>query len=120
MELHKSKLLTTDVKISNSIRFKYGISEIMVFIIEILITLHEILLKCEFMKVLKRELSKEEKYADSNRILHEKIVKLYKNLGCLNKLYPVTKIIGPFLKEVSSLVRKVLMGFQVKYLEKKS
>lgn len=45
----------------NGIRFSYAQSEIILLIIEILITLHEIFLKPVFIKLLKRELAKEEK-----------------------------------------------------------
>jgi hypothetical protein len=45
IQLHKNKSLKDDLIIKNGIRFKFAVSEIMVFIVEILITLHEILLK---------------------------------------------------------------------------
>lgn len=56
------------------------------------------LLKSEFRKVLSRELLKEEKYAESSRPLHEKIIKLYRHLGLLNKLYPETKPVSSILR----------------------
>lgn len=72
------------------------------------------------MKVLRRELNKEEKYGDSSRPLHEKLIKLYKNIGCMKKLYPETKTISPFIREVTNLLTGVLIKLQSKYLEKKS
>ena len=45
VSLYKSRLLTDELKIKNGIRFTYAQSEIFLFIIEILITLHEIFLK---------------------------------------------------------------------------
>jgi hypothetical protein len=40
IELHRSKMLTEDLKIKNGIRFVYALSEIMLMIIEILVSLH--------------------------------------------------------------------------------
>ena len=57
--MHRSKMLTEDLKVKNGIRFSYAQSEIILLIIEILITLHEIFLKPVFVRLLKRELGKE-------------------------------------------------------------
>ena len=57
--MHRSKMLTEDLKVKNGIRFSYAQSEIILLIIEILITLHEICLKPVFVRLLKRELGKE-------------------------------------------------------------
>jgi hypothetical protein len=54
IELHRSKMLTEDLKVKNGIRFVYAQSEIILLIIEILITLHEMFLKPLFIKLLKR------------------------------------------------------------------
>lgn len=59
VELHKSKLLTADLKIKNGIRFTYAQSQIYLVIIEILITLHEMFLKPDFIKILRNEIKKE-------------------------------------------------------------
>lgn len=118
--LHQEKIIKPDLVIANGIRFRYALSEIMLSIIEILISLHEIFLKSEFVKVLQRELAKEEKYGDTSRPLHEKLIKLYKNIGCLHKLYPDTKTIKPFIREVTNLLNSVLIKMSSTYLEKKS
>jgi hypothetical protein len=62
IELHRSKMLTEDLKVKNGIRFNYAQSEIILLILEILITLHEVLLKPRFIAILLRELRKEEKF----------------------------------------------------------
>lgn len=54
IELHREKKITEDLKIKNGIRFVYALSEILLMIIEVLVTLHEIFLKPEFIKLLKR------------------------------------------------------------------
>jgi hypothetical protein len=59
IELHRSKMLTEDLKVKNGIRFSYAQSEIILLILEILITLHEVLLKPRFIVILIRELKKE-------------------------------------------------------------
>ena len=61
IELHRSKMLTEDLKVKNGIRFCYAQSEIILLIIEILITLHEMFLKPRFNNLVERELAKEEK-----------------------------------------------------------
>ncbi len=53
IELHREKKITEDLKIKNGIRFVYALSEILLMIIEVLVTLHEIFLKPEFIKLLK-------------------------------------------------------------------
>lgn len=55
-------MLTEDLKVKNGIRFNYAQSEIILLILEILITLHEVLLKPRFIAILLRELRKEEKF----------------------------------------------------------
>lgn len=47
-------MLTEDLKVKNGVRFVYALSEIVLMIIEILVTLHEMFLKAEFLKLLKR------------------------------------------------------------------
>lgn len=47
--------------IPNGIRFKFAQSEVFEMILEIFITIEEMLLKPEFFKVLKREIEKEYK-----------------------------------------------------------
>jgi len=51
-------MLTEDLKVKNGIRFNYAQSEIILLILEILITLHEVLLKPRFIFILLRELKK--------------------------------------------------------------
>lgn len=88
--------------------------------LEIFISIQEMFLKPEFIKILKKELAKEEKYNDMNRILHEKIIRLFKYIGCLNKLYPSTKNISPFIKELKRILVITINNMQQKYLAKKS
>ena len=40
IELHREKKITEDLKIKNGIRFVYALSEILLMIIEVLVTLH--------------------------------------------------------------------------------
>lgn len=54
IELHKKKLLSEDLKIKNGIRFSFAQSQIFLFIIETLITIHEMFLKKGFIVVLRR------------------------------------------------------------------
>lgn len=51
-------MLTEALKVKNGIRFCYAESEIILLILEILITLHEMFLKKKFRELLLRELSK--------------------------------------------------------------
>ena len=67
-------------------------------IIEIFITIQEMLLKPEFLKILKREIEKEERKPENQREIHDQFVKLLYNIGCLNKLYKKKKnIISSFI-----------------------
>jgi len=43
-----------------------------------------------------------------------------KNLGCILLLYPKTKPIAPFIREIKRLITPVLETFHVRYLEKQS
>lgn len=70
------------------------------------------LLKPEFIKILKKELIKEEKYNDTNRILHEKIIKIFKFLGCMFKLYPNTKTISAYIREIKKEFAKIISKMQ--------
>lgn len=67
VDLHRNKLITDETPIPNGIRFKYALSEVLELILEILITLHEMLLKPEFIKILDREIGKEEKKPENQR-----------------------------------------------------
>ncbi len=67
IELHRAKLISDEKPIPNGIRFKFAMSEIHLEIIEIFITLHEMLLKPDFLKILLKELKKEEPKPDSLR-----------------------------------------------------
>jgi hypothetical protein len=67
-------------------------------ILEIFITIEEMLLKPEFIKVLKREISKEEKKSENQREIHDQFIKLLHHIGCLNILYPTKSIISAFIK----------------------
>lgn len=120
IELYKSRLLTDDLKIKNGIRFIYAQSEVFLFIIECLITLHEMFLKPEFLKILRRELGKEDRKTDTTRPLHEKIIRLFKYLGCLKNIYCNIKFIDKFIMEVKRLMMGELLQLQIRYLEKKS
>ena len=105
--------------IPNGIRFKFAISEIMEMILEIFITVEEMLLKAEFLKILKREVQKEEHKVENQREIHDQLVKLMQHIGCLNKLYP-KKIINSFIKEIKKHIVKVLLWLDIKYLEKQA
>lgn len=61
-------------------------------------------LKTNFIAILRRELVKDEKNKNADKPLHENFIKLFKKLGCLNKVYEQVKIIGPFMKEVKRLI----------------
>jgi inositol 1,4,5-triphosphate receptor type 1/inositol 1,4,5-triphosphate receptor type 3 len=113
-------MLTEDLKVKNGIRFVFAQSEIILLIIEILISLHEIFLKPLFLKLLKRELNKEEKMEDHAKKLHPSLIKLLKNLGCIEKLYHNTKTIVSFVREIKKLMEGILLSFHVRYLEKMS
>ena len=117
--LHKNKLIHDEILIDNGIRFKFAASEIIEMILEIFVTLHEILLKPEFFKVLKREVEKEDKKSENQREIHDQFKKLLHNLGCLNKLYP-KNIINAFIKELYVHIEKVMLLFNEKYLERQS
>jgi hypothetical protein len=43
-------------------------------------------------------LGKEEKVDEEKKNLHKLLIKLLKNLGCINKLYPDTKTIVSFIR----------------------
>ena len=65
--LHKNKLINDEIIIPNGIRFKFAMSEVIEMILEIFITIQEILLKPDFLKVLRREIEKEEKKNENQR-----------------------------------------------------
>jgi hypothetical protein len=119
VSLHRKKLLTEDLKITNGIRFCYAQSQIFLFIIECLITLQEMFLKQGFLDILRRELGKDDKDKEL-KPLHQKLIKLYKNLGCLKHIYDKVKIIDPFIREVNLLMCAELERMPVRYLEKKA
>lgn len=106
IELHKKKLLSEDLKIKNGIRFSFAQSQIFLFIIESLITIHEMFLKKEFIVILRRELVKDERLKEAKppQPLHESCIRLYKNLGCIYKIYEKVKPIDPFIKEIQRLL----------------
>jgi hypothetical protein len=54
------------------------------------------------------------------KIIHIALVRLLKNLGCILLLYPKTKPIAPFIREIKRLITPVLETFHVRYLEKQS
>lgn len=54
VELHRRRMLTEDLKVKNGIRFCFAESEIILLILEILITLHEMFLKRRFRDLLLR------------------------------------------------------------------
>lgn len=115
IELHKKKLLTEDLKIKNGIRFSYAQSQIFLFIIECLITLHEMFLKPAFIVIFRRELAKDDKKKDI-KPMHENLIRLFKNLGCIKRIYENVKVIDPFLKEVAGLLAGELSRMNVRYL----
>lgn len=80
-------------------------------------------LKPDFIHLLQIEIKKEEKITDGVRKLHEKLILLFKYLGCLNNLYPSmqqTKTITSFINEIKRLLSKELEKMQLRFLEKKS
>lgn len=120
ISLYRNKSINDEVPIPNGIRFKFAISEIIQNILEIFITIEEMLLKPEFLKILKREIEKEEKKPENQREIHDQFVKLLYNIGCLNKLYPKKNIISSFIKEIKTHITKVMMWFDIKFLEKQT
>lgn len=52
--LYRNKNINDEITIPNGIRFKYAMSEVIETILEIFITIEEMLLKPEFLKILKR------------------------------------------------------------------
>lgn len=102
--------------IPNGIRFKFAQSEIFEMILEIFITIEEMLLKPEFFKVLKREIEKEYKKNENQREIHDQFNKLLKHIGCLNILYPTKSIISAFIRELYTHIEKVMLLFDEKYL----
>jgi hypothetical protein len=85
-------------------------------ILEIFITIEEMLLKPEFMKILNREIEKEFKKNENQREIHDQFSKLIHHIGCLNILYPTKSIISAFIKEIYGHVEKVMLLFNEKYL----
>jgi hypothetical protein len=66
-------------------------------------------------------LAKEERASDEKKmIIHSSLIYLLQNLGCILLLYPKTKPIAPFIKEIKRLITPVLETFHVRYLEKQS
>ena len=58
---------------------------------------------------------------DNDKKLHQSIITLLKNLGCIEKLYKTTKTIVSFVREIKKAMEKILLKtFHVRYLEKKS
>ena len=55
------------------------------------------LLKPEFLKVLRKEIEKEEKKTENQREIHEQLIRLLHNLGCMRLLYPTKNIISSFI-----------------------
>jgi hypothetical protein len=47
-------------------------------------------------------------------------VKLLYNIGCLNKLYPKKNIVNSFIKEIRRHIYRVMMWFDIKFLEKQT
>jgi hypothetical protein len=109
-----------EVPIPNGIRFKFAMSEVIEMILEIFITIEEMLLKPEFLKILKREIEKEEHKTENQREIHDQLVKLLHHIGCLNKLYPNKNIINSFIREIRRHIDKVIKWLDIKYLEKQA
>lgn len=118
VDLHKSKMLTDDLKIEKGIRFSFAKSEIMLMILELMITLHEMLLKPEFIKMLNARLIKEK--SGNDKKVHDQLCRLLRNLGCMHKLYPKTKPIAPFIREIRKLLQVPFNSIEVEYLEGKT
>lgn len=78
------------------------------------------LLKPEFLKILRRQIEKEEKKPENQREIHDQFVKLLYNIGCLNKLYPKKNIINSFIKEIKEHITRVMMWFDIRFLEKQT
>ena len=90
-------MLTEDLKIKNGIRFCYAESEIIMHILEILISFHEMFLKKKFRELLLKEIKKEKEDNDEKKT---QLIKLLRYLGCIHKLYEHTKVITSFIKEI--------------------
>lgn len=72
-------------------------------------------LKQEFLNILWKELRK-----DKEDDLKNKIIYLFRNIGCIYRLYPETKIIAPFIREIRRLLEQEISKFALRYLEHKS
>lgn len=118
--LYRNKNINDEIPIPSGIRFKFAMSEIIEMILEIFITIEEMLLKPEFLKILKREIEKEERKPENQREIHDQLVKMLYSLGCLHKLYPTKNIVNSFLRQVRRHVEKVIMWFDLKFLEKQA
>ena len=90
-------MLTEDLKVKNGIRFCYAESEIIMHILEILISFHEMFLKKKFRELLLKEIKKEKEDNDEKKT---QLIKLLRYLGCIHKLYEHTKVITSFIKEI--------------------
>ncbi len=55
-------------------------------------------LKKEFLNILDRELKKDAKNVDSGKPLHEILIKLFRNLGSIKRIYDKVKFIDSFLR----------------------
>ena len=75
-------------------------------------------LKPHFIEMLKSRLNKEKSGQDKK--VHDQLIRLLKNLGCMNILYPKTKPIAPFIREIKNLMMEALSVINIKYLEKRS
>lgn len=75
--------------------------------------------KAEFVRFLKEALAKDEK-KDDQKELQAELIRLLKNLGCVNLLYPHAKAIHSFIKEIKSQLTPIFETFNVRYLEKKA
>ena len=111
-------MLTDKLKIEKGIRFSFAKSEIMLMILELMITLHEMLLKPLFIQMLSARLLKEK--SGNDKKIHDQLCRLLRNLGCMNKLYPKTKPIAPFIREIKKLLQVPFSMIDVEYLEKRA
>ena len=79
-----------------------------------MITLHEMFLKPDFKEKLKQRLNKEK--LGNDKKVHDQLVRLLKNLGCMSMLFPKTKVISPFTREIKKLLIESMQDVSVKYL----
>ena len=60
---------------------------------------------------------KEKNLDTKDKLLHNKIIQLVKNLGCLKKQYIGAKIIPSFINEVKELLSEIMISWNYRFLD---